>query len=177
MKKLSLSAGAVLLVVGLAGCAGAAPAPTNAPGESSSLEVTSLTVGVIPTSDTTTVYVAQDLDYFADEDLTVTMEVMQNAAAIVPGVMNGQIQFGTAAIPPILSAISEGLPLRIVANGGNVRVGLEDSLWIGPGKLATSNAQQVQAARRIIEELGFEVATPDDARRMLELKGADKVGF
>ena len=61
--------------------------------------------------------------------------------------------------------------------GGNVRVGLEDSLYIGKGKLATSNAEQVLKIRRIIEELGLEVATPDEAREMLALKGGDKVGF
>jgi uncharacterized protein (DUF849 family) len=61
--------------------------------------------------------------------------------------------------------------------GGNVRVGLEDSLWIGPGKLAESNAQQVAKIRRILEELGLSVATPDEARAMLCLKGRDKVGF
>ena len=61
--------------------------------------------------------------------------------------------------------------------GGNVRVGLEDSLFIGRGKLANSNAQQVQKIRRIVEELGHEIATPDEARNMLKLKGADKVGF
>ena len=64
-----------------------------------------------------------------------------------------------------------------VAMGGNVRVGLEDSLWIGPGKLAESNAQQVTKARQIIEGIGLEVATPDDAREILALKGADKVAF
>jgi len=63
------------------------------------------------------------------------------------------------------------------AMGGNVRVGLEDSLWIGPGKLAETNAQQVTKARQIIEGLGLEVATPDDAREILGLKGGDKVNF
>jgi uncharacterized protein (DUF849 family) len=61
--------------------------------------------------------------------------------------------------------------------GGNVRVGLEDSLYIGPGKLAKSNAEQVAKIRRIIEELGYQVATPTEARAMLGLKGADKVKF
>jgi uncharacterized protein (DUF849 family) len=61
--------------------------------------------------------------------------------------------------------------------GGNVRVGLEDSLWAGPGKLAESNAQQVRMARAIIEGLGLEVATPDEARATLELKGGDRVAF
>jgi uncharacterized protein (DUF849 family) len=63
------------------------------------------------------------------------------------------------------------------AMGGNVRVGLEDSLWIGAGKLAESNAQQVHQVRKIIEGLGLEVATPDETREMLELKGQDKVAF
>ena len=61
--------------------------------------------------------------------------------------------------------------------GGNVRVGLEDSLYIGPGKLAKSNAEQVTKIRRIIEDLGSEIATPDEARKLLGLKGADRVKF
>ena len=61
--------------------------------------------------------------------------------------------------------------------GGHVRVGLEDSLWIGRGQLAQSNAEQVIRVRQIIEGLGLEVATPDDARAILSLKGADAVGF
>jgi uncharacterized protein (DUF849 family) len=61
--------------------------------------------------------------------------------------------------------------------GGNVRVGLEDSLLIGRGQLATSNAEQVTKIRRILEELGYEIATPDDARAMFGLKGGDKVNF
>lgn len=61
--------------------------------------------------------------------------------------------------------------------GGNVRVGLEDSLWIGKGQLAESSAQQVAKIRRILEELGLEIATPDEAREMLALKGAAEVGF
>jgi uncharacterized protein (DUF849 family) len=66
---------------------------------------------------------------------------------------------------------------QAVVMGGHVRVGLEDSLWIGPGKLARSNAEQVARARQLIEGLGLEVATPDDARQMLSLKGADRVKF
>ena len=61
--------------------------------------------------------------------------------------------------------------------GGNVRVGLEDSIWIGHKKLAASNAEQVAKIRRILEELGHEIATADEAREMLNLKGADKVNF
>jgi uncharacterized protein (DUF849 family) len=61
--------------------------------------------------------------------------------------------------------------------GGHVRVGLEDSLWAGRGRLAESNAEQVRLARQIVEGLGLEVATPDEAREMLDLKGADRVNF
>lgn len=61
--------------------------------------------------------------------------------------------------------------------GGNVRVGLEDSLYIGRGKLATSNAEQVAKIRHIVEELGMAIATPDEARAMLKLKGGDRVAF
>ena len=63
------------------------------------------------------------------------------------------------------------------AMGGNVRVGLEDSLWKAPGQLATSSADQVRLVRKIIEGLGREVATPDEAREILALKGGDAVGF
>ena len=61
--------------------------------------------------------------------------------------------------------------------GGNVRVGLEDSLWIGKGQLAESNAQQVRHVRAILEGLGLEIATPAQAREILQLKGAANVAF
>jgi uncharacterized protein (DUF849 family) len=63
------------------------------------------------------------------------------------------------------------------AQGGNVRVGLEDSLWDGPGRLAASNAAQVRRARAMLESLGLELASPDEAREMLGLKGRMNVGF
>ncbi len=79
----------------------------------------------------------------------------------------------------VLGAGRNQLPIaaQSVALGGNVRVGLEDSLWIGPGQLAESNAQQVRAARQVIEGLGLEVATSDEAREMLQLKGGANVNF
>jgi uncharacterized protein (DUF849 family) len=61
--------------------------------------------------------------------------------------------------------------------GGNVRVGLEDSLYIGRGTLAKSNAEQVAKIRRILEDLSLEIATPKEAREILKLKGGDRVGF
>lgn len=66
---------------------------------------------------------------------------------------------------------------QAVAMGANIRVGLEDSIWIARGKLAETNAQQVTKARTIVEGLGLEIATPDEAREILSLKGGDRVGF
>jgi len=79
----------------------------------------------------------------------------------------------------VLGAGRNQLPIAAMSAGmgGNIRVGLEDSLWLGKGTLAKSNAEQVTKARQIIEGLGLEVASPDDARNMLALKGSDKVNF
>ena len=79
----------------------------------------------------------------------------------------------------ILGAGKNQMPLATIgaAMGSHVRVGLEDSLWIEAGQLATSNAQQVTRIRTILEALNFEIATPDEARAMLNLKGRDNVGF
>jgi uncharacterized protein (DUF849 family) len=66
---------------------------------------------------------------------------------------------------------------QAAAMGGHVRVGLEDSLWIGKGQLARSNAEQVTRARQILEGLGLQVATPDEARGILALKGPHMVSF
>lgn len=70
-----------------------------------------------------------------------------------------------------------GIAAMSIAAGGNVRVGLEDSLWTGPGKLAESNAEQVLTVRALIEGVGCEIATPDEARSILKLKGGDRVAF
>ena len=79
----------------------------------------------------------------------------------------------------VLAAGRSQIPLATMGAimGGNVRVGLEDNLLIGRNKLAANNAEQVSKIRRILEELGHEIATPDEAREMLGLKGADKVNF
>ncbi|MGZ5835641.1 MAG: 3-keto-5-aminohexanoate cleavage protein [Xanthobacteraceae bacterium] len=79
----------------------------------------------------------------------------------------------------VLGAGRNQMPIAAMgaAMGGNVRVGLEDSIWLGAGKLAQSNAAQVKNVRQIIEGLGLEIASPDEAREMLALKGGDKVGF
>ena len=87
--------------------------------------------------------------------------------------------FGEGYRWSVLAAGAAQIPMATVASqmGGNVRVGLEDSLFISRGKLAQSNAQQVQKIRRIVEDLGAEVASPDEARELLGLKGGDRVKF
>ena len=87
--------------------------------------------------------------------------------------------FGTDYRWSVLGAGSNQLRVaaQSVALGGNVRVGLEDSIWAGKGELAISNSVQVTKVRQIIEGLGLSVATPDEARNILDLKGGDDVNF
>lgn len=87
--------------------------------------------------------------------------------------------FGSDYIWSVLGAGRHQMPIAAmaVAMGGNVRVGLEDSLWDGPGRLAENNATQVRRARQIIEGLGLEFATVQEAREILHLKGKDRVSF
>ena len=87
--------------------------------------------------------------------------------------------FGDQYVWSVLAAGRHQMPFTTMAGilGGNVRVGLEDSLYIGKGQLATSNAEQVRKIRRILEDLSLEIATPAEARAMLGLKGGDRVGF
>jgi uncharacterized protein (DUF849 family) len=87
--------------------------------------------------------------------------------------------FGDAYCWSVLAAGRHQMAFTTMAgiNGGNVRVGLEDSLYIGKGQLAKSNAEQVAKIRRILEDLSLEIATPAEAREILKLKGGDRVGF
>ena len=87
--------------------------------------------------------------------------------------------FGNEYSWSILGAGRNQIPLATMgaAMGANVRVGLEDSLWCGPGKLAESNAEQVRKMRQVLEGMSLEVATPDEARDILKLKGGDQVAF
>jgi len=87
--------------------------------------------------------------------------------------------FGDGYQWSVLAAGRHQMPLvtQAALMGGNVRVGLEDSLSIGPGEMATSNAQQVGKIRGILESFGFGIATPDEAREMLGLKGREKVAL
>ena len=87
--------------------------------------------------------------------------------------------FGDSYEWSVLAAGRNQMPFATQAGmmGGNVRVGLEDSLYIGKGELAKSNAEQVTKIKRILEELSYTIATPDEARERLALKGGDMVGF
>lgn len=87
--------------------------------------------------------------------------------------------FGNDYLWSVLGAGRNQIPVATMsaAMGGMVRVGLEDSLWDGPGALAETNAAQVRRIRTVIEALSLEVATPDEARAMLKLKGRDNVAF
>ena len=87
--------------------------------------------------------------------------------------------FGRDYVWSVLAAGRHQMAFTTMAGimGGNVRVGLEDSLYIGRGQMARSNAQQVSKIRHILEELSLEIATPAEAREILHLKGGDRVGF
>jgi len=87
--------------------------------------------------------------------------------------------FGDDYVWSVLAAGRFQMPFitQAAMMGGNVRVGLEDSLYIGKGQLAQSNAQQVAKIRHILEELGLGIATPVEAREILQLKGGDMVKF
>lgn len=87
--------------------------------------------------------------------------------------------FGDDYYLSVLAAGRHQLPFVTLSGivGGNVRVGLEDSLYAGKGKLATSSAEQVVKIRRILEELSLDIATPDEARDMLKTKGGNNVAF
>jgi len=130
------------------------------------------------------------LRHFADRGLVEPPFFIQSVFGILGGIgphpedvahmrRTADRLFGDQYQWSVLGAGRNQLPIatQSLALGGNVRVGLEDSLWIGAGRLAESNAQQVRAIRKVIEGLGLEVASPDDARAMLKLKGADRVNF
>jgi uncharacterized protein (DUF849 family) len=130
------------------------------------------------------------LRHFADRGLVKPPFFIQSVFGILGGIgphpedvmhmkRTADRLFGTEYQWSVLGAGRNQLPIaaQSVAMGGNVRVGLEDSLWAGAGRLAESNAQQVRLVRSIIENMGLEIATSDEAREMLELKGGDKVNF
>jgi uncharacterized protein (DUF849 family) len=131
-----------------------------------------------------------NLAHFADRGLVKAPFFVQSVFGLLGGIgghpedvlhmkRTADRLFGTEYRWSVLGAGANQLRIaaQSAALGGNVRVGLEDSLWAGKGELATSNAVQVEKVRKIIEGLGLSVATPDDARAILNLKGGDQVAF
>ena len=131
-----------------------------------------------------------NLKHFADRGLVKSPPFIQSVFGLLGGIgphpedlmhmkRTADRLFGNAYEWSILGAGRNQMPLATIgaAMGSNVRVGLEDSLWIGPGELAASNRQQVERIRTILEALNLEVATPDEARDKLQLKGRDNVNF
>lgn len=131
-----------------------------------------------------------NLAYFLDQGLVEPPLFVQTVFGILGGIgthpedlmhmrRTADRLFGNDYQWSVLGAGRNQMPLATIgaAMGSHVRVGLEDSLWIGPGKFAESNAQQVTRIRAILEGLSLEVARPDEARDLLKLKGGDKVNF
>ncbi|WP_439588859.1 3-keto-5-aminohexanoate cleavage protein [Hydrogenophaga sp.] len=130
------------------------------------------------------------LSHFADRGLIEPPFFVQSVFGLLGGIgthpediahmrRTADRLFGDAYVWSVLGAGKAQMPVAAasLALGGNCRVGLEDSLWDGPGRLARSNADQVARVRLLIEGLSLEVATPDEARTMLKLKGSSEVGF
>lgn len=131
-----------------------------------------------------------NLAHFVDRKLISGPLLVQSVFGILGGIgvhpedvthmrRTAERLFGDEHVWSVLGGGRHQIPIVTMAltMGGHIRVGLEDSLWLGPGELATSSAVQVMKARRIIQELGMEVATPDEAREVLQLKGRSKVAF
>lgn len=131
-----------------------------------------------------------NLAYFLDRGLLKPPLFVQGVFGILGGIgsdpdnlvfmkRTAERLFGGDVIWSTLAAgkAQMGMVTQAALLGGHVRVGLEDSLFINRGQLAVSNAEQVSKIRRILEELGLEIATPDEARQMLSLKGGDNVNF
>ena len=131
-----------------------------------------------------------NLAHFIDRGLVKTPPFIQTVFGILGGIgthpddvahmkRTADRLFGDDYVWSVLGAGRFQMPIAAMAAamGGNVRVGLEDSLWDGPGNLAQSNAAQVRRVRAILEGLSLSIATPDEARDLLSLKGAANVGF
>lgn len=131
-----------------------------------------------------------NLAHFADRSLVKPPFFVQSVFGLLGGIgphaedlqhmkRTADRLFGNDYRWSVLGAGRNQMPIATLAaaQGGNVRVGLEDSLWAGPGRLAQSNAEQVATIRSILEGLGLAIATPAEARAMLDLKGRDQVNF
>ena len=131
-----------------------------------------------------------NLAYFVDAGIIKPPFLIQSIFGVLGGIgaemdnvmfmkQTADRLFGNDYIWSVLAAGRFQMPFVTQAAmlGGNVRVGLEDSIYLGKGKLAKSNAEQVKKIRKILEELGMEIAKPDDTRKILNLKGSDMVQF
>jgi 3,5-dioxohexanoate:acetyl-CoA acetone transferase len=131
-----------------------------------------------------------NLNYFLEEGLVKPPLFIQTVFGLLGGIgphpddvmhmkRTADRLFGKQYLWSVLGAGRSQMPIASMAAGmgGNVRVGLEDSLWIGAGQLAQSNAAQVLQVRKIIEGLGLDIATSEEARTILQLKGAANVAF
>ncbi len=131
-----------------------------------------------------------NLAHFADRGLAKPPFLVQSVFGLLGGIgahpedvmhmrRTADRLFGKDYQWSVLGAGRNQIPVATMAAtmGAHVRVGLEDSLWIGPGRLAESNADQVRKIRAIVEELGHSIATPAEARALLDLKGGDGVHF
>jgi uncharacterized protein (DUF849 family) len=131
-----------------------------------------------------------NLAHFVDRGLAKTPLFIQSVFGLLGGIgahpedlmhmrRTADRLFGDGYQWSVLGAGRNQMALASIgaAQGANVRVGLEDSLWIAPGELARSNADQVAKVRHVLAGLSLDVATPDEARVMLKLKGGDKVNF
>lgn len=131
-----------------------------------------------------------NLAHFADRGLVKPPFFVQSIFGILGGIgpepenlmhmkTTADRLFGNDYMLSVLGAGRHQFPFATLSAilGGSVRVGLEDNLFLEKGKLATSNADQVAKIRRVLEELGYEIATPDEARVMLQTKGKDQVRF
>lgn len=110
-KVAALTAASLATLLVLTGCA---PAQSESTGE-----VTSITVGLIPVAEFYNTYVAKDQGFFKEVGLDVKVEVVSNAAAVVPSVVSGQYNIGSAATPPFFSAVEKGIPIVAIANAAN----------------------------------------------------------
>ena len=147
-------------------------------------------VGCLPKAEQAFEEWLRNLAHFLDRGLVEPPLFVQSVFGILGGIgthpedlihmrRTADRLFGDAYRWSILGAGRNQIPLATIgaAMGANVRVGLEDNLWLGPGELAESNAQQVSKIRQVLEGLSLEVASPAEAREMLSLKGGDQVGF
>ena len=131
-----------------------------------------------------------NLAYFVEQGLVKPPFLIQSVFGVMGGIgadpenvllmkQTADRLFGKDYVWSLFAAGRQQMPFVTMGAvmGANVRVGLEDNLFLGRGQLATSNAEQVAKIRRILTELGMEIATPDEARRILQLKGRANVAF